>query len=299
MSRQALPYVLILGLLFGITTIVSRFSVGQFAPTTYIWLRLAISVVAFAAVYLFTSRRLPRDRDLWFHGTVLGVFGTAIPLIGYVTTLEYLSAGVTSVLLTISPAIIVLFAHFLLPDEKLTLTTVIGIAMALGGAMFLALSGESGLPNVDRADPIGYALLGGAIIIDSLMIIYARKYARDLDTIDLSSIRMLAALIAVAPLSLLLVGFDLSAVTPLGYAALLFAAAAGTFGGLWLGLWVTQNYGPTAVSLSSFVVPIVATVGGILLLDETFTPTMLIGMALIIGGLAFLNQRTAVPVELT
>ena len=34
MSPAALPYVLLLGLLFGSTLLVSRFSLGQFAPTT-------------------------------------------------------------------------------------------------------------------------------------------------------------------------------------------------------------------------------------------------------------------------
>ena len=35
MSPAALPYVLLLGLLFGSTLLVSRYSLSQFAPTTY------------------------------------------------------------------------------------------------------------------------------------------------------------------------------------------------------------------------------------------------------------------------
>lgn len=299
MSRQSLPYVLLLGFLFGTTTIVSRFSVSQFAPTTYIWLRLLLSAIAFVVLYVATRRKLPRDRAIWRHGIMLGVFGLAVPLTGYVTALQYMSAGVNSLFIAIAPALVVLFAHLLLPDEKLTARIAIGIGLALGGAALLAISGQSGLPDVSRAQPIGYVFLMGAIVIDTLMIIYARKYTADLDTVDLSSVRILVALVVVAPLSLWLVGFDLSAVTPAGYVALFYAAAAGTFGGIMLSLWVTQTYGATAVSLSSYVVPVVATVGGVVLLGETFTPIMLAGMALIIGGLVFVNQKTAVAVELT
>jgi drug/metabolite transporter (DMT)-like permease len=299
MSRQALPAVLLLGLLFGSTLIVSRYSVGQFAPTTYIWLRLLLSVLAFGAIYLFTRRRVPRDRDLWRQGIILGTLGTAVPMVGYVASLQYQSAGVTALLITTTPAVTVLFANFLLPDERLTARTALGIGLALSGAVLLAASGQTGLRDVTAASPLGYALVIGAITIDSLMVVYARKYARDLDTIDLSSVRMLAALVAVAPLSLWLVGFDLSAVTPLGYAGLVYAAAAGTFGGLLLSLWVTQRYGATTLSLTSYVIPVVAAVGGVLLLGETITPIMLVGMALIVAGLAFLNRKTAVPVELT
>ena len=101
-----------------------------------------------------------------------------------------------------------------------------------------------------------------------------------------------------APLSLALVGFDLSAVTASGYVALLYASAAGTFGGLMLFLWVNQRFGATAASLTSYVLPVVAALGGVLFLGEAITPVMLAGMALIIGGIATLNQREPVALEI-
>ena len=99
------------------------------------------------------------------------------------------------------------------------------------------------------------------------------------------------------PLSLLLVGFDLSAVTAAGVAALFYASAAGTFGGLMLFLWVNQRFGATASSLTSYVLPVVAAVGGVLFLGEQVTPVMLAGMALIIAGIALLNRRDPVALE--
>ncbi|MBE2223089.1 MAG: EamA family transporter, partial [Anaerolineae bacterium] len=59
MSLQAIPYIVLLGFFFGSTLVVSRFSVGQFEPTTYIGLRLLIAGVAHLLVYLFLSRRFP------------------------------------------------------------------------------------------------------------------------------------------------------------------------------------------------------------------------------------------------
>ena len=299
MTRQSLPAILLLGLLYGSTLIVSRFSVGQFAPTTYIWLRLAISTVAFAAIYLVTSRPIPRDRELWKQGIILGVVRpghphgrlrrlAAVPVGGGHGPAHHHRPGRHRAVRQLPAA-----------RRKAHRRTAAGIGLALSGAALLALRGESGLPDVARADPRGYALVMSAIVLDSLMVVYARKYARDLNTVDLSSVRMGVALLAVAPLSLLLVGFDLSAVTPLGYAGLFYAAAAGTFGGLLLSLWVTQRYGATTLSLSSYVIPVVAAAGGVLLLGETVSTTMLIGMGLIVAGLVLLNRPTAVPVELT
>jgi drug/metabolite transporter (DMT)-like permease len=301
MSPAALPYILLLGLLFGSTLIVSRFSLSQFDATTYIWLRLALSSLAFAAVYLAAAwgngrRRWPTGRMIWRDGLLLGIFGTAVPMVAYVSSLNYQSAGVTALLLTVAPALTVLMAQFLLPDEKLTARKGLGIILALAGAALLVARGESGLAGV-QGSPIGYGLVLGAMLIDSYMLIYTRKHCRDYDTFDLSSVRTLVAVLVVAPLSLLLVGFDLSAVTASGYAALLYAAAAGTFGGLMLFLYVNQRFGATASSLTSYILPVVAAIGGVLFLDETITGVMLAGMALIISGIAVLNRRDPRPVE--
>ena len=230
MSPAALPYILLLGLLFGSTLLVSRFSLGQFAPTTYTWLRLAISAAAFAAVYLVGAwrggrRRLPAGRALWRDATFLGIFGTAVPMVAYVASLQYQSAGVTALLLTTAPALTALLAQFLLPDERLTVRKVAGILLALAGTALVVLRGESGLAGV-AGSPIGYAMVLGAIAIDSFMIVYTRKHCREYDTVDLSSARMLVATLVVAPLSVALVGFDLSAVRATGLIALLYASAA-------------------------------------------------------------------------
>lgn len=302
MSPAALPYILLLGFLFGSSLIVSRFSLGQFDATTFIWLRLAISMVAFGAVFAAASvrngrgRRWPTDRALWRDGVLLGIFGTAVPMVAFITSLNFQSAGITALLLTIAPAVTVLIAQFMLPDEQLTRRKVLGILLALAGASVLVVRGESGLAGV-KGSPIGYALVLGAIAFDSFMIVYTRKYCRTYDTFDLSTVRTLVALLIVAPISLLLVGFDLSRVNAAGYAALLYSAAAATFGGLMLFLYTNQRFGATAASLTSYVLPVVTAVGGVLLLHETITPTMLAGMVLIIGGIAVLNQRTPQPVE--
>lgn len=294
MSPSALPYVLLTGLLFGSSLIVSRYAVGQMEPTTYIWLRLAISLILFGGVYAGAAlrgrpRRLPAGRTLWRDGVMLGVFSTALPMIGTIASLRYLSAGVTALLLTITPAVVVLLAHFLLPDEPLSPRKAAGIGLALAGAALLVLRGESGLPGV-AGSPIGYALALGAILCDALMIIYIRRRCADHDTFSLSTARTLVAVAVVAPLSLLFVGLDLSAVTRTGAAGLVYSAVASTFGGLMLFQWVNQRFGATSASLSSYVLPVVAAVGGVLFLGERITPVMAAGTALIIGGIVVLNR---------
>ncbi len=293
MSLQALPYILLQGFLFGSTLIASRFSVGQFQPTTYIAIRLVLASVCHLAVYVLARRRKwPRSPDLWRHAALLGVMGTAVPMVAIVSSLQYQSAGLTSVLLTVGPAVTVLMAHFFLADADETLTPLKagGVALALGGAVLLAVRGESGLPDVSRANPLGYGLVALAILSASSMTIYARKFMRDYDFFDVASVRMFVATLTVMPLSALLVGVDLSGVDTRGCMALVYAALVGTFSGLMLSFYNIKRFGATAASMPTYVIPVVASLGGALVLGERITAGMLVGMALIAAGIALINR---------
>ncbi len=93
---EVIPYISFVGFLFGSTLVVSRFSVGQYAPSTYIGVRLVIASAAHLSLYALLNKRYqwPRNGRLWFHASVLGVLGTAIPITAIVTSLQYLSSGV-------------------------------------------------------------------------------------------------------------------------------------------------------------------------------------------------------------
>lgn len=296
MTLQSLPYITLLGFLFGSTLVVSRFSIGQFAPTTYIGLRLSLAGLAFVLIYLIASRRRPwpTDRRLWKHAAVLGILGTAVPMTGFVSALQYLSSGLASVLITTGPAVTLLLAHIFLPDESLTRRKAAGVALALGGAVLLALRGESGLGG--SANPIGYLLIFMGILFGNSATIYARKYMRDFDSFDVTSIRMFAAALVVMPLSAVSVGFDLQAVTGAGYLALLWASIIGTFAGMLLAFYNIKRFGATVAAMTAYIIPIVAGLGGALLLDEKITPIMLVGMLLIVVGITIINRKkTARP----
>jgi drug/metabolite transporter (DMT)-like permease len=299
LSLQALPYIVLLGFLFGSTLVVSRFSVSQYAPLNYVGLRLLLAALAHAAIYAISRKRSwSRDPRLWRHAATLGIIGTAIPNSAIVVSLEYQSSGITAVLITTSPAITVLLAHFLLTDEPLTRRKGFGVVVALAGALLLALLGESGLPDVSRADPIGYILVTVAMIFGSGATIYVRKYMESFDPIDVNSVRMLTATAVVMPISLILVGFDVSMVTEKGVAALFYAAFVGTFCGLILAFYNIQRFGATASAMTAYIIPIFAAVGGTLLLGEKITLGMLAGMALILSGVIIINREVSTHDEI-
>ena len=294
MDRRALPCVILIGTITGSTLIASRFIItGQISPTTYTGLRLSLASLAYILVYLLgiQGRKWPTGRRLWLHSTVLGVFDPAIPMTLNALSLQYQSSGITSILLTLVPASIVVMAHFFLPNEPLTRRKSLGVILALLGAVLLAILGESGLPDVARVNQIGYLVILASVISVSAMTVYARKYMQNFDTFDVSFVRVMIAAIVVMPLSILLEGFDLSRANLQGLLALGYASFIGTFTGFLLGFWTIKRFGATPSAMVWYVLPVVTSIGGVLLLGEQLTVVIMTGMALIIVGIALINQQ--------
>ncbi|MEK6255811.1 MAG: DMT family transporter [Chloroflexota bacterium] len=294
MISKSLPHVLVLGSIYGTSLIASRFSVGQFDPIAYVALRLLLASLGYLFMYMFSfqGRSIPKDKQLWKHGILLGVFGTAIPISFIVMSLQYQSSGLTAILITLSPAMTVLLAHYFLHDEPLTRTKGLGIGLALVGAVLLSILGESGLPDVTRVNPTGYILVIVGMLFGSTMIIYSRKYMSGLSAFDVGAVRMITATMIVLPISLFVIGIDLSKVNQIGYLALGWASFVGTLAGMLLEFYIIKRFGATSAAMTAYVIPIVAGIGGVFMLGESFTPGMLQGTALIIIGISFINRTS-------
>ena len=72
-----------------------------------------------------------------------GVIGVTIPMTFFILSLQYQSSGVASIFVSLTPALMVIAAHFFLPDEPMSANKATGVALALSGSIFLALRGKA------------------------------------------------------------------------------------------------------------------------------------------------------------
>ncbi|WP_420628519.1 DMT family transporter [Candidatus Leptofilum sp.] len=291
MHTKALPYILLLSLFWGTNVVASRFGIGEFDPYLFVTLRLAIATLFFVPILLLNQGQLPTNRELWQKAAVSGVLGVAIPIPTFILSLQYQSSGVASIYVTTLPVMIVIAAHFLLPDDPITRHKALGVALALCGALFLALRGESGLADVGRASPLGFLLVMVGLVSEVFNTIFVRLQMQKLDPMQVTAVRLLVAAIIVLFVTLLLGDFSLAKVTLNGYFSLAYAALIGALGGQFMAFYVQRRFGATAFSLTSFMVPVIATIFGALLLGEIVTWAMGLGVLLIGSGLYLLNRR--------
>jgi drug/metabolite transporter (DMT)-like permease len=237
------------------------------------------------------KRGWPKGLKIWKGGFVLGVLGTAFPLVAIASSLLYISSGLASILIAINPAITILMGHFLLADEPLTRRKVIGVILALGGCVLLVILGESGLPDIEHVNPLGYIFVLSAILMISTMRVYARKYMNSFETFDITGIRMFTGGMILTPVYLFFEGFDMSRVNIQGISALIFVTIVGTFLGYLLSFRNIQRFGVTAAASTEYIIPVVALLTGFLFMDEKITWGMISGILFIIFGTWVINDN--------
>jgi drug/metabolite transporter (DMT)-like permease len=292
LTTRTLLLILLQATIFGFSIIATRSSLNYFDPIVFSGLRMALASLIYAAVYFFTKRTWPRDLRLWKHAFIFGIFWTSAPMLAIILSLQYQSSGVTSMLLTINPILTVLIAHFFLKNEALDRRKMIGVLIALGGAVILLISGESGLADVVKFNPLGYALVTLAMISTASTAVYGGKNLPDVDPFDVAAAGMLISTLIVLPVAAF-IGIDFRGLNREAYLILAYASVGGTFGGPLLAFYMIKYFGATVSSMVTYVIPVVTVIGGVLLLDERITPVMLVAMVLIIFGISRVSGRVS------
>jgi drug/metabolite transporter (DMT)-like permease len=291
MHTKAFPYIGLLSLFWGTNIVASRFGIGEFDPYLFIALRLSIATLFFWPIFFMSGQPWPTDLNLWRHAAVSGVVGVAIPMTFFILSLQYQSSGMASILVTASPALMVIAAHLFLPDERMTRNKALGVALALLGSLLLVWRGESGLVGVGRASPLAFLLILVGQLFDIATAIHIRRRMLDMHPMAVTAIRLSVGALVMLALSLAVTDFSRLAITTAGYFSLGYAALIGALGGQFLAFHVTRRFGATAFSLTSYLVPVVATTFGVFVLGEIVTWVMLVGVALIGGGIQLINRQ--------
>ena len=289
MHTKALPFVFLLSFFWGTNIVASRYGVGEFDPYFFVALRIIIAASFFVPFVWFQRGGLPTDLELWKKAGISGIIGVAIPMPMFIMSLQYQSSGVASLYVTLFPVMIAIAAHFILPDEKMTRYKAAGVFLALCGAVFLALRGESGLADVGRANPLGFILVMLSLLTEVGNTMFVRLKMKDTDPVEVTVIRLIVAAVFLSIVTNFVSDVTFEGVTQAGVFSLAYAALIGALAGQFMAFFIQRKYGATAFSLTSFMIPVVATLFGALLLGEILTWAMGVGVLFIGGGLYLIN----------
>ena len=268
--------------------VVIKVTNDAFQPAFQAGLRSVGAIVLIWAWMTWKSQSVRLPRRLWPVGAWAG-FLFAAEFICLFTALDLTSVARVSILFYSMPVWLAIFAHFLLPGERLTPARALGLALAMAGVTWAVL----------ERDPV----TGGSLLGDVLAIIAALSWAAIALTVRLSRLReetpetqLFVQQLVAAPILIgfgLWVGDPITDPTTLHWAGVMYQTVIVAFAGFLLWFYLVAKYSASGVASFSFLSPVFAVFMGWGILGERIGMGTWGALILVSLGLILINRKRA------
>ena len=282
-TAKSWAMVLTLGVVWGATFMVIELALEGITPFWLAAARITFAAALTSVIWLYLGGKLfdtanPRD---WVNLSLVGVLSTAIPFMAISWGQQFVTAGFAGVAMASVALLVLPLAHFLIPNENLTVRKTFGFVIGFIGVCVLigpsALS-STGLAG-ETAGRLACLFAASCYAVSSV----AMRRLPPIDPVGLSAVTLVigAALVIAA-------AWIVEGPPPMpSTRTLMFLALLGlvpTAGANLLRVLLIRSAGPTFMSLVNYMVPLWAVTLGVMFLGETVEPTLFIAIALILLG---------------
>jgi drug/metabolite transporter (DMT)-like permease len=247
--------------------------------------------VFLAVILILTGRQWPRDRRLWTWFAGLGLIGHAIPFFLISWGTQFISSGLSGVLMGAIPLFVIVLAHIFLPDERLTPMKTLGFVIGFIGLMIVL-----GPEKLSHFDGQGMALVGEIAVLVSCVCyavhaLLARRIPFHGPVEQAAAVCLTGGLMGLI-FAGLYAPHGLAATTPLAALCVIGLGILPTAIGTLLVYVIVRSAGASFVAYSNYLVPVFALGLGAVLLGEALTANVGIGLLLILAGIAASRLRS-------
>jgi drug/metabolite transporter (DMT)-like permease len=280
----------VMSIIWGMNFVVMKYGTDVLAPFAYNGVRLVIgSAVMMLILRLARAPLLPwRDiRALM----LLGVLGTGLYQVFFITGLAMTRAGTASLVVASSPAMIAVVGR-VLGVEKVSFRAMCGIALSLAGIAFVILSSADS--SEGQHSVVGDLLVLASVVCWSFYTHLMRPYTQRIDGMQIATWSLIGGTIPVLLIALPSIAHaDWPAVAPLTWSAILYSGI-GSMGIAYL-FWYrgVRVIGSTRTAMYSNLQPLVTLAASWPMLGERPTLIQGVGAGAVLGGLLLTRQPSA------
>jgi drug/metabolite transporter (DMT)-like permease len=284
--RAWLPAYLFLAATWGCSFLFIKVAVGQVHPVYIALGRVAVGALTLLVVLAATRQGLPRDRRLWAHLFVVGALMNALPFTLFGFGEQRVSSVLAGIWNATTPLVTLVVAFAVLPAERPTRQRLLGLVLGFLGVL-VVLGVWRG---VGGAELTGQLMCFGAATCYGFGLPYLRRFVsgRPESGLSISAAQLLMATVQLAVVAPLFAGAP-PAPTALGAPVVLSILALGALGtgiAFVLAYRVVRVAGTTTSASVTYVIPIFATVAGVLALHERLHWYEPVGALIVLIGIA-------------
>ncbi|MFB7662687.1 DMT family transporter [Kitasatospora sp. NPDC056138] len=279
---------LLLALIWGSSFLFVKVAVRVMPPGYVALARMAVGAVTLLLVLAATGQRLPRGRAVWGHSAVTALLVNVAPFTLFSWGEQHVSSVLAGIFNATTPVLAMLVAAVLLPDERPDRRRLVGLPIGFAGVL-VVLGVWRGADGQSLAGQL--ACLAAAACY-ALGFPYAKRTlaGRPESTVALSAVQVLLGTAEGAVVAPLLSGglpTDPGRwCTPPVIGSVLALGALCTGVAYPLNYRVIRRAGAVAATMVSYLMPLVAVVAGVLLLDERVTWNQPVGALVVLLGVA-------------
>ena len=279
---------LALGFMWGSSYLFIKLAVDDFGTFTLVAIRLAIGAAFLWIVIRAAGQELPRERRIYGHLVVMAIVNIVIPF-GLITWAEQsVDSSIAAILTAAVPLWAIVIAPLFLHDEPIRINGAVGLAVGFVGVVVLT---SRGLEQGRGSDIAGEIALVGASLSYAVGAVYSRRNMRGVRPMIPAVVQVTFAMLIAGGIALVLerpweARPDVEAV-----ASMLWLGIVGSGLAYLVNFRLLEAWGATRTTLVAYLIPIVGIVLGYLVLQEQVDARLLIGTALVIGGVGLVNSR--------
>lgn len=277
--------IVLMCLIWGLTWIAIKIGLEDLPPLLSAGVRFVLACAILWPVVLLRNLPLPKK---WPEIRTILIPGFFIYGINYALVYwgeQYIGAGLASILFSSLPFLVALFAHYMLPNEKMTFVKLTGLTCGFSGIVLVFYGGLSFGPD----SYLGMLALLGSSLSAAYANILVKRDLHATDPMLATALQMSLGAFLLVGLGTLTESWQSFHLTPKAVGTLLYLSIFGSAVAFSLYFWALKKTEATKLSLIAFVTPLVALVGGYLILDEPITGRLAAGSILVLAGIVIVN----------
>jgi drug/metabolite transporter (DMT)-like permease len=280
---------LALGFMWGTSYVFIKIGVQTLPTFTLIAARLGIGLTVLATVVFAAREPLPRNPRIYGHLLVMAMVNIVLPFTLITTAERSVDSALAAILNGAVPLFVIVFAAFFLHDEPITVNRLAGLAIGYAGVVLLvSRSLGSGL---SQSSFEGELALIASTALYGAGAVYARRNMRGLRPMIPALFQVLFAFVIVTLVALVLERPWTVIWTSPAIGSVLWLGVLGSGLAYLANFRLLARVGATRASLVAYLLPIVGIVAGAIAFGETVDARVVLGTALVIGGVALVNSR--------
>lgn len=268
----------------GAAVVATRFVIGETDPVSLVFYRYLISIVCFAPIMPMLWPRSGLDAAEYGKIAAFGIVFFVLFPWTFNAALQVNPAARGAVGLATIPMQTLLVAT-VFGRERLTASKTAGVLLAFSGIAIAFGAAALGVDNRTYLLGDGLMLLSG--LCAAISSVFGRSTLMRHGPLFVTALAMAFAVAALAPVVVMTGGGNVIPVFSLrGWMAVLFLGSVGGALQFSLYMWALRWLSPTTATLYLTLNPLTAMVLGVALLGERLTIELIVGMALVLIGIA-------------